>query len=40
MPPRVDRLEASVAELNTRVETAMQETAGARNSVAYRRFQR
>jgi outer membrane protein assembly factor BamD len=30
----VDRLEASVAELNTRVETAMQETAGARNAVA------
>jgi outer membrane protein assembly factor BamD len=30
----VDRLEASVAELNTRVETGMQETASARNSVA------
>lgn len=30
----VDRLEASVAELNTRIETAMQETASARNAVA------
>ena len=30
----VDRLEASVAELNTRIQTAMQETAGARTSVA------
>ena len=30
----VDRLEASVAELNTRIETAMQETASARNSAA------
>jgi outer membrane protein assembly factor BamD len=28
----VDRLEASVAELNTRVETALQQTAGARNA--------
>ncbi|HXS00307.1 MAG TPA: outer membrane protein assembly factor BamD [Pyrinomonadaceae bacterium] len=30
----LDRLEASVAELKTRVETGLQETAGARNSVA------
>ena len=30
----LDRLEASVAELNTRVESGLQETAGARNSVA------
>jgi outer membrane assembly lipoprotein YfiO len=30
----LDRLEASVAELNTRVESGMQETASARNSVA------
>lgn len=30
----LDRLEGSVAELNTRVETGLQETAGARNSVA------
>jgi outer membrane protein assembly factor BamD len=30
----LDRLEASVAELNTRVEAGLQETAGARNSVA------
>src|SRR6185436_20291019 len=30
----LDRLEASVAELKTRVESGLQETAGARNSVA------
>jgi outer membrane protein assembly factor BamD len=30
----VDRLEASVAELNTRVETGLQQTAGSRNAVA------
>lgn len=30
----IDRLEGSVAELNTRVETALQETAGARNVTA------
>ena len=30
----LDRLEASVAELNTRVESGLQETAGARNAVA------
>ncbi|HET6979119.1 MAG TPA: outer membrane protein assembly factor BamD [Pyrinomonadaceae bacterium] len=30
----VDRLEGSVAELNTRVETGLQETAGARTAVA------
>ena len=30
----VDRLEASVAELNTRVESGLQETAGARSSAA------
>ena len=30
----VDRLEASVAELNTRVQSGLQETAGARNSAA------
>jgi outer membrane protein assembly factor BamD len=30
----LDRLEASVAELNTRVQSGLQETAGARNSVA------
>ena len=30
----VDRLEATVTELNTRVETGLQETAGARNLVA------
>ncbi|HYK20578.1 MAG TPA: outer membrane protein assembly factor BamD [Pyrinomonadaceae bacterium] len=31
-PTAVDRLEASVAELNTRVESGLQETAGARNA--------
>jgi outer membrane protein assembly factor BamD len=30
----LDRLEASVAELNTRVQSSLQETAGARNAVA------
>jgi outer membrane protein assembly factor BamD len=30
----VDRLETSVADLNTRVESALQQTAGARNAVA------
>jgi outer membrane protein assembly factor BamD len=30
----LDRLEASVSELNTRVESGLQETAGARNAVA------
>jgi len=33
-PTAVDRLEASVTELNTRVETGLQETAGARNTAA------
>jgi len=33
-PTAVDRLEASVAELNTRVESSLQETAGARKTAA------
>lgn len=33
-PTSVDRLEASVAELNTRVETGLQETASARKATA------
>ena len=33
-PTAVDRLEASVTELNTRVESGLQETAGARNTAA------
>jgi outer membrane protein assembly factor BamD len=33
-PTALDRLESSVAELNTRVETGLQQTAGARNAAA------
>ncbi len=36
----VDRLETSVAELNTRVETTLQQTASLRNANRERQFER